>query len=93
MDALEHMRIRQNFSNDLNNKNIPVGLLQNTQWKNMCCESHEGMYYFASESILASTIRLTKRKHNEIFNLVLIHAVFIIHAKRLNGPLYFLFVR
>lgn len=28
MDALENMEIRQNLSNNLNNKNIPTGLLK-----------------------------------------------------------------
>lgn len=45
-----------------------------------------------SESILASTTRLTKRKHDGIFGLVFIDAVFIFYAKHLNVPHYFAYV-
>ena len=36
MDALENVKIRQHFSNDLNNKSIPAGLAEIAQLKKRC---------------------------------------------------------
>ena len=56
MDALENMKIRQHFSNDLNNKSIPAGLAEIAQlkkyvlWKTwshvlFCIRKHFGLNY------------------------------------------------